>query len=167
MGLLGEVDGALGMALDTRGLVSLMTGEASLHAGTVGLRISFVMHNIIMTDGTLPPGQLHVKFMGNGDFHHVILESLDIALLYFPMTPQAVCIRSFGVRLIITRNPLFMPGMTLRTVDSGVDQGLLNKGNLSLPVMAGQTVSGIGGGKVCQADKGDSAEDHQRRDDNE
>jgi hypothetical protein len=113
VGLLGEVDGALGMAFDTRGLVSLMTGEASLHAGTVGLRISFVMHNIIMTEGTLPPGQLHVKFMGNGDFHHIMLECLDIILFYFRMTPQAVGIRSFGIRLIIARNPFFMTGMAL------------------------------------------------------
>ena len=160
MSLMGQVDGALGMALDAGGLGAFMTGKAAFHARPVRLGGHFIVHDVIMTDGALAARLLHVQLVGDDDFHHVMFEGLDVLLGHVGMAPQAVGVRPFGFRLVIAGNPLRMDGMALRTIDLGVDQRFFQERYLILPVMASQAILRPGSGEMSQPQKGDGPQDH-------
>lgn len=161
--LMGQIDGALGVAHDTGGLGPFMAGKTAFHARPVGLGGHLVMHDIVVAKGALSPGLLHMELMGNDDLQRVMLERLDILLLHVSMAAQAVGIRPFGVWLLIAGDPLLMAGMALRATDPGMAQRFLQERHLILPVMAGEAELRPGGGKVGQAQKEDNPQnDHSQ-----
>jgi len=149
--LMRQINRALGVALAARSLGSFMTDKTILHPRPIGLRGHFIVHDIVMADGTLAAGLLDVHLMRDDDFHHVMFEGLDIILLQVSMTAEAIRISPFGFRLVIAGNPLGVTSVTLGTVNFRVDQRLLQEGNLPLPVVAGQTIFRPGRGEVSQA----------------
>ena len=113
------------MALNAGGPGSLMAGKTAFHARPVRLGNYFIVHDIIMAKGTLSSSLLHMQLMGNDNFHRVMLEGRDLLLLHVSMTAQAVGIRPFGLCLVITGDPLYMPGVALGTIDLRVDRRFL------------------------------------------
>jgi hypothetical protein len=60
MNLMGQLDGTFGVALDAGGLIPLMAGKATIHARPVCFGGHFIVHDIIMADGTLAASLLHM-----------------------------------------------------------------------------------------------------------
>jgi len=125
MDLMGQIDGAFGVTLDARGFGPLMAGEAAIHARPIRFGGHLIVHDIVMTKGTLSACLLDMKFMGDVDFHHVIFEGLNILLWHIRMAAHAVGVRSFRFCLVIAGDPFGMASMALGAVDLRVNQRFL------------------------------------------
>ena len=71
---MGQIDRPLGMTLATGSFSPFMAGKTALHARPVGLGRNLVVHDIVVAEGALAIGLLHMEFVGDDDLHYVMFE---------------------------------------------------------------------------------------------